>query len=33
MLGCALMEAEAFSNRGWAMLNWLRFDGLCLIVA
>ena len=33
MLGCVLMVAETFSNRGWAVLNGLRFDGLCLMVA
>ena len=33
MLGCALMVAETFSDRGSAVLNGLRFDGLCLMVA
>ena len=33
MLGCALMGLERLSNRGWAGLNGLRFDGLRLIVA
>ena len=33
MLGCALMVAETFSDRGSAVLNGLCFDGLCLMVA
>ena len=27
------MVAETFTNRGSAVLNGLRFDGLCLMVA
>ena len=27
------MVAETFRNRGLAVLNGLRFDGLCLMVA
>ena len=33
LVGLCLMVAESFSNRGSAVLNGLRFDGLCLMVA
>ena len=32
MLGCVLMVAETFGNRGLVVFNGLRFDGLCLMV-
>ena len=31
--GLCSMVAETFSNRGLAVLNGLRFDGLCLMAA